>query len=176
MSFTIAIRGIPNFAHLQYSEVESFNEIFSLFTIKAREGRPNDRVEIYTKENERVMLYIYPSQHSREIIEQFCKDPSYKNSGAWHHIRPSVDNPAMLGGSGTGEARDGEWQGLCPKVWPTWEQVKAQLERDKKERTRLQLLENEREEEQERAINEALDGALARVGHAAVMLALESLK
>lgn len=176
MSFKIAIRGIPNFAHLQYLEAGSFDEIFSLFTIKAREGWPNDRVEIYTEENKRVLIYIDPAQHSRETIEQFCKDPSYKTPGTWHHMRPSVNNPALLGGSGTGEAKDGEWQGLCPKAWPTWEQVKAQLEKDKKERARLQQLENEREEEQEKTLGEALEGALSRVGYDAVMLALASLK
>lgn len=176
MSFKIAIRGIPNFAHLRYLEVGSFDEIFSLFTIKGREGWPHDRVEIYTRENKRVLIYIDPSQHSRETIERFCKDPDYKRSGSWHHMRPSVDNPAMLGGSGTGEARGGEWQGLNPKAWPTWGQVKAQLEKDKKERAKLQQLENEREEKRERAINEALEGALSRAGHDAVMQALASLK
>ena len=57
-AFQVAIRGIPDFSHLQYLEVGSFDEIFSLFAIKAREGWSNDRVEIYTKENKRVLIYI----------------------------------------------------------------------------------------------------------------------
>ena len=158
MAYKIAISGVPNFAWLQYIEVEKMEDLFSLFDVRVKDKIIQGFVgELFNKEGKRVHLYLSPE--------------SPRPDGAWlarFFMSPSKLDALRLGSFGGGN-RPNYWNAISPAVWPTYP---AALEEAKKKRQeearRLQEA-----EEREEALQAEIDNIIDAKGHAAVLQALK---
>lgn len=156
MSFRVAIRGIPNFSHLQFEEFGSFAEVYARHTVRIRRSVFEHRTEIFNRDGKRVILYILPEEHTPETLRDVCGD--YRLS-----MSPSRSDRARLGMSGTGTAGPGAWQALNPEAFPDYAERLEEYRAACKRAALAQQAADEREEaeaeaeEMARALSDAID-------------------
>jgi hypothetical protein len=167
MSYTIAIRGIPNFAHLQYIQVERLEELFDSFTVRAKYSIAQGYVaEFYNKNGKRVMLYIAPRDASPEMLRQWCSA---------HYVKPSQSDANTHGASGHCHGwRLDAWHAIRPDAFPAYAQALQDAKDAEKARARAAQAQQEQEEATEEAMQEALESAIARSGYDAILQAINN--
>lgn len=168
MSYTIAIRGIPNFAHLQYMQVERLEDLLNIFTVRARRIVCRGYAgEFYNADGKRVMLHLAPRDASPDILFQWCDDL---------FMRPSQTNASAIGASGTATRRveDGYWFAIRPDSFPTYAQALQDAKDAERARVEVEQARQAQEEAMEKAMQEALEAAIARLGYDKVMQILNN--
>ena len=167
MSYTIAIRGIPNFSHLQYMQVERLEELFGIFTVRAKYSIAQGYVaDFYNKDGKRVMLYLAPRDASPEMLRQWCNG---------HYVKPSQSDANALGASGHCHGwRLDAWHAIRPDAFPAYAQALQDAKDAEKARARAAQAQQEQEEAMEEAMQEALESAITRRGYDEVLLILNN--
>lgn len=168
MAFQIAVRGVPNFAHLVYETYSSFSELYDSYQVKIKSAVLGPKAEIYNKQNKRVILYIMPSEHTADTIKKVCAKYDLT-------MRPSDLDKTLIACASTGTARTGAWQAIDPTQFPEYPARLAEY-REKIKQERLEREAQDRKEaEQRERLDEALSDAVSRSGYTAVLRTLENL-
>lgn len=163
MSYTIAIRGIPNFAHLQYIQVERLEDLADSFTVRAKYSIALGYVaDFYNKDGKRVILYLAPRDASPSALRQWC---------GTFYMRPSQVDDDKIGSSGTSfDYMHDAWHAIRPNAFPAY----AQALQDAKDARKARAKAAQAQQEQEEAMEEALEAANGRSGYDAVLQAINN--
>lgn len=167
MSYTIAIRGIPNFSHLQYIQVERLEDLADSFTVRAKYSIALGYVaDFYNKDGKRVMLYLAPRDASPNILRQWCGSL---------YMKPSQSDANALGASGHCHGwRLDAWHAIRPDAFPAYAQALQDAKDADKARVKAAQARQEQEEALEEAMQEAIAAAIARSGYDAVLQAINN--
>ena len=167
MSYTIAIRGIPNFAHLQHIQIARLEDLFNIFTVRAKYSIALGYVaDFYNKDGKRVMLYLAPGDASTEMLRQWCNG---------HYVKPGQSDANALGASSHCHGwRLDAWHAIRPDAFPAYAQALQDAKAAEKARARAEQARQEQEEAMEEAMREAIESAIARSGYDAVLQAINN--
>lgn len=153
-----AIRGIPNFAYLQYEEFASIEDVFKKFSVKVRglwENEPE-----WCLGNKRVSVFLHKSTPA---LEDFCKDFGVDAS----------PESGVICRSGGGWRYD--WQAIDGTKHPDWPALLAKFKAEKLKRQKEEEKAVARQEEIDNLLAEACNKASSRVGWEKVLQALKDL-